>query len=229
MQVCRVNSYNYSPANQQQVGFKGLSTKTAVVTREIMQQTFEKAANYGINTLGKDFETVARELIELTKLLRQAREYGFTPSSQELSELRCEVDMARKLFSEAQSYRINTKGKSINILESEVRNARAKANARAIPGIPFWQNRARRTSVLDPTIVVSLRELLHRGPKTKDEAVAALNYLGANITKSSSRSEILRATSRLMKKWHPQRTGGDDKNMKLVTAAKSLLATSSSF
>lgn len=226
MQICRVNPYSYSPANQrQQACFKGFNGKRMVTEEELMQQTFEAAIKFGINVVGKDFRTVARELIETKGLLKQAREYGFTPFSQELSELREEVANAKQLYSKAQSYGINTAGKSIGDVIIELNQAQARANAAAKN--PFRQDRAKSAYSTEPQSAISMRELKERGPKTKDEAIAVLNYLGAGITAKSSRDEILSATSRLMKKLHPQKTGGDDTQMKLVTAAKSLLAPSS--
>lgn len=230
MQVCAVSFNNYiPPKRQQQVAFQGLSPKKVASEEELMQQTFQAAINYGINIIGKDFRTVARELIETQDLLKQAKAYGFTPFSQELSELREELANAKKLFVEAQSYGINTAGKSINDVICEL-NA-AKVRAKATAGNPFSQRRAAGNKVVNPQTVTSMRELLESGPKTKQDAILIFNALGtvfkvnsAEVVRAeASAQEIKIAYRQLALKIHSDTSPKTARHMQLLNQAKDLL------
>jgi len=224
MQVGAVSVYNFNSAKpKQQVGFKGFGGGKVIAEEELMQQTFEVAIRYGINIVGKDFRTVARELIETQGLLKQAiREYGFTPLSQELSELRREVAAAKKLFSEAQSCGINTAGKSIYDIQYEVNAARTNPSRQDGAKSGYGTNSQRATS---------MRELVEKGPKTKADAILVFNALGMQykistaerITQLSAKDEIKRAFRGLLPKLHPD-AGGNEDHMRLLNQANDLLS-----
>lgn len=241
MQVCRVNVYPAKQRTQSSFGANrmysgteilsaarkiGIDTKgipndrasiVRAVTDRAYQMVLEEAAKYGINPLGKDLNVLLRDINEIKKLFKEVEKYGINPTSTELSELRTEVRGAKRVFQEAEQLGIETTGKNIYELRYDLEVARKKQSART-----FKNN-----GTGNFPKVVSLREMLERGPKTQYEAIVVLNHLGAGITAKSPREEILRVTSKLMKELHPQKTGGDDTQMKLVTAAKSLLVPSS--
>lgn len=230
-----------------------LQTKTqakAKLTQEVYQQILEKAAQYGIGMQHKTPIDIAHEVAEYEGIHAKAIACGYSLRGQTIAELRAEMAEVDSTYRLAESHGIKTEGMDFQTVLYKLQDARRKAppagnpfrhsttgQAKTSTETPFNQDSSRQSSsgqsrtqsapIINPPKVVSLRELLERGPSTKYEAIVALNYLGANITAKSPREEILKATSKLMRELHPQKTGGDDKNIKLVSAAKCLLAPSS--
>ncbi len=170
----------------------------------LQEQIVNSAAELGVNTRGKSTIVVAGEVVDAERLLKQARDNSYSPRSQTFDDLK--IEMAQKF------------GKTTQAPSPRPATANPQGNGHArstLGAVPVAQK------------AISMRELLKRGPNSKYEAVAVINYFGETITMNSSREEILKATSRLMRKFHPERQGGNEANMKLVTAAKSLLVQSS--
>jgi hypothetical protein len=197
----------------------------AKLAQEVRQQILEKAAQYDIGIQHKTIVDIAHEVAEVERIHVKAIACKYSLRGQTIAELRAEMAEVDNTYKLAQSHGIKIEGLDFQTVLYKLQSIRIKTPPPA--GNPFRQSGAKNAPIINLPKVVSLRELLERGPKTKYEAIVALNYLGAGITAKSSGEEILSVTSLFMRKFHPQKTGGDDANMKLVSAAKSLLVQSS--